>query len=326
MVNKVRVYGKAQNRTVLGIINAYLVMYPQATLSDLRKAFPNQLNPGILSQFGEILRPVGEARAMNNQVSGSASISYFDESEDLIHLSDGTDVALINMWPKKAFDDIVTHAGLYGIEVAEFEKASTGTKGGFRLEYLNGYVPPAVQPVKEKVKPVKVKVGMPWWKWLVLILLIIVLIVLIILLLRGRKVVEVEKVVTVEVETEKVVTVVDTVYVNRLAEFEADFNATQFLFNSAELSEESKEVLRDLARYLKQNEDIKLHIVGHTSSEGNAQYNQKLSEDRAKSAMDYLIERGISADRLSSEGKGSSEPIDPDNLEVNRRTEFRVVE
>ena len=40
MPSKVRVYGKAQNRTVLGIVNAYLVMYPHATKADLEKAFP----------------------------------------------------------------------------------------------------------------------------------------------------------------------------------------------------------------------------------------------------------------------------------------------
>ena len=45
MVNKVRVYGKAQNRTALGIMHAYMVMYPQATMEDLEKAFPNELNP-----------------------------------------------------------------------------------------------------------------------------------------------------------------------------------------------------------------------------------------------------------------------------------------
>ena len=45
MPSKVRVYGKAQNRTSLGIAHAYMVMFPQATLEDLRKAFPNELNP-----------------------------------------------------------------------------------------------------------------------------------------------------------------------------------------------------------------------------------------------------------------------------------------
>ena len=45
MVNKVRVLGKAQNRTALGIMHAYMIIYPQATIEDLRKAFPNSLNP-----------------------------------------------------------------------------------------------------------------------------------------------------------------------------------------------------------------------------------------------------------------------------------------
>ena len=43
MASKVRVYGKAQNRTALGIVNAYLVMYPHATAEDLNKAFPLEL-------------------------------------------------------------------------------------------------------------------------------------------------------------------------------------------------------------------------------------------------------------------------------------------
>lgn len=45
MENKVRVYGLAQNSTVLGIVNAYLMIYPHTKLEDLRKAFPVDLNP-----------------------------------------------------------------------------------------------------------------------------------------------------------------------------------------------------------------------------------------------------------------------------------------
>lgn len=44
-MESVRVYAKAQNRTALGIMHAYMLMNPQATLADLRKAFPNSLNP-----------------------------------------------------------------------------------------------------------------------------------------------------------------------------------------------------------------------------------------------------------------------------------------
>ena len=57
-----------------------------------------------------------------------------------------------------------------------------------------------------------------------------------------------------------------------------------------------------------------------------ATLNQKLSEARAQAAVDFLISRGIAADRLQSEGKGSSEPIDENNPEVNRRTEFIIIE
>jgi hypothetical protein len=47
---------------------------------------------------------------------------------------------------------------------------------------------------------------------------------------------------------------------------------------------------------------------------------------RAQAAVDFLVGRGIDASRLEAEGKGSSEPIDENNPEVNRRTEFIVLE
>ena len=62
------------------------------------------------------------------------------------------------------------------------------------------------------------------------------------------------------------------------------------------------------------------------SEEGDATFNQILSENRAKAVVDFLVSRGISADRLDYVGKGSSEPLDPKNREVNRRTEIIVIE
>ena len=75
---------------------------------------------------------------------------------------------------------------------------------------------------------------------------------------------------------------------------------------------------------MKSHENIKVDIVGHTSSEGDVKHNQQLSEARAKSAYDFLVSQGIAADRLKYEGKGSSEPVDPNKPELNRRTEFIV--
>ena len=94
----------------------------------------------------------------------------------------------------------------------------------------------------------------------------------------------------------------------------------------AELSDEAKFVLHDLAQLMDKQSDLKVKIVGHTSSEGDPLFNQKLSEDRAQAAVDFLVSRGIDASRLIAEGKGSSEPIDLENPDANRRTEFIIIE
>lgn len=294
---KVRVYGKAQNRTVLGIAHAYMVMYPHAKLEDLRKAFPNSLNTtaAVDELFVYATKPVekGEWRG------------YFDLPEELLTMGDGKKVQLAGMWTKNTFENIVHHAKQYGIIVADFEKADGGAKkGGFRLEYLNGYVPPV--PGKKRSL---------WWVWLLLILLLGGLAAF--FALKPKEVVEVEKI----VEVEKVV------YVDRIEEIEKNFNAAQFIQGKADLSEDAKFVLHDLAQELKKHPEVKLQIVGHTSAEGDPIFNQKLSEARAQAAVDFLVNHGgVEIERLQAIGKGSSEPLDESKPEVNRRTEFIIVE
>ena len=125
---------------------------------------------------------------------------------------------------------------------------------------------------------------------------------------------------------EKIVEVEKIVYVDRIEEIEKNFNAAQFVQGKAELSEDAKFVLHDLAQEMKKHSEIKLRIVGHTSAEGDPVFNQKLSEARAQAAVDFLVGRGIDASRLEAEGKGSSEPLDANNPEVNRRTEFVILD
>lgn len=296
MASKVRVYGKAQNRTALGIAHAYMVMYPQATLEDLRKAFPNELNPdkGVPEIF-----IYGEEKGTTANWDG-----YFKAEEELLTMGDGKKVSVVKMWTKPSFERMAEHAKLYDIEIAQFEAADKGgKKGGFRLEYLNGYVPPVPQKKKSM-----------WWVWVLLLLLLGG--IALFFALRKPEVVEVEKI----VEVEKVV------YVDRIEEIEKNFNAAKFLQGKADLSEEAKFVLHDLAKEMQKHPEVKLRIVGHTSAEGDATLNQKLSEARAKAAVDFLISRGVAAERLQSEGKGSSEPLDANNPEVNRRTEFIIIE
>ena len=304
MASKVRVYGKAQNRTALGIMHAYMLMYPHATIEDLRKAFPDSLNPdsGVKKNF-----IYAEEKGTDANWEG-----FFKNPDELLTTGDGKKVAVVKMWTKPSFDRLVEQAKLYDIEIASFEAAEKGfgKKGGFRLEYLNGWTPPA---------PVAKKKGMPWWIWAV-IGLIVAAIIVILCLPRKEKIVEVEK------EVIKEVVIRDTVYMKQIEEIEANFNAAQFEVNKAELNDDAKIALHDLAQLMKAHSEIRLHIEGHTSAEGDAQFNQKLSQDRAQAAVDFLVNKeGIDPGRLTAVGKGSSEPIDPDKPELNRRTEFIIV-
>lgn len=102
----------------------------------------------------------------------------------------------------------------------------------------------------------------------------------------------------------------------------------RFAIGTSELTDDSKEYLNKIVRFLSLVPNINLRIIGHTDISGTAVGNQELSVDRASSVRSYLVRAGISKGRLSFEGKGSSEPI-ADNRTVegrtlNRRVEFNV--
>lgn len=311
MPSKVRVYGKAQNRTVLGIINAYLVMYPHATKADLEKAFPLELQDG--GSWKSLFCTPAEWKQKNESNQGL----WFAEEDEILRLQDGTELMLLKLWPKENFEGIVNHAKQYDIEIAKFEAADkgAGVKGGYRLEYLNGYVPPV--PEKKSKK----------WLWIALAALLLLLLLLLLLMRSCNK--PEPQVVEKVVEVEKVVVVHDTLYIQQIEEIEKDFNAAEFVKGKADLSDGAKFVLHDLAKVMQKNPELRLRLEGHTSAEGDATFNQKLSEARAQAAVTFLVEHeGIDAARLEAVGKGSSElknTADPMAAE-NRRTEFIVLE
>ena len=115
-------------------------------------------------------------------------------------------------------------------------------------------------------------------------------------------------------------------YRERVEELEQNFNDVKFAKGKADLTREAQLVLCDLAKFMESHSGLKLKLEGHTSEEGDETFNQRLSEARAQAAVDFLISQGVSAERLEAEGKGSRDPIDLDSLEVNRRTEFVVIE
>ena len=103
-----------------------------------------------------------------------------------------------------------------------------------------------------------------------------------------------------------------------------------FHFNSATLEATSSAQLDKLVAYLQRNPTMKILVKGHTSSEGSEEYNQKLSENRSKSVVDYLISKNISKERLTFKGFGKSQPINTNGSEEsrqqNRRVEFEIIE
>ncbi|HLU86959.1 MAG TPA: OmpA family protein, partial [Taishania sp.] len=97
--------------------------------------------------------------------------------------------------------------------------------------------------------------------------------------------------------------------------------------------------LDKVVRIMKENPNMVIELGAHTDSRGTAEFNQKLSDKRAKSSIKYITSRGISKDRISGKGYGESRLKISDNEinkvtsteernalhQKNRRTEFIIV-
>lgn len=103
-----------------------------------------------------------------------------------------------------------------------------------------------------------------------------------------------------------------------------------FDFDKFTLRPESEAELSRLNDLLVENPNIKVEISGHTDSFGQDDYNQELSENRAKAVVDYLIDKGIPKARMVYAGYGESQPVETNETDEgrqeNRRTEFKIIE
>lgn len=102
-----------------------------------------------------------------------------------------------------------------------------------------------------------------------------------------------------------------------------------FGFNESTLKDESINELERLVQLIKDNPGIKLEIGSHTDNVGSDDYNKTLSENRSKSVVNYLIQKGVATTKLVAVGYGESKPVSTNENEAgrqkNRRTEFKVV-
>ena len=105
-------------------------------------------------------------------------------------------------------------------------------------------------------------------------------------------------------------------------------NNVFFETGSAKLRPESGAELDELAALLQKNRHLRIQINGHTDDVGEAAFNQRLSEQRAQTVLEYLSSKGVAAERLRAKGFGESKPIAANTSEEgrssNRRTEFEL--
>lgn len=102
-----------------------------------------------------------------------------------------------------------------------------------------------------------------------------------------------------------------------------------FEFDKSTILQQSYFELMKLLSLLETYPQMKIEIRGHTDAKGSDSYNLRLSENRAKAVLDYLILKGVDEKRLRSKGYGKSLPIDTNDTEEgranNRRVEFKIL-
>jgi len=106
-------------------------------------------------------------------------------------------------------------------------------------------------------------------------------------------------------------------------------NNVFFDFDKWDLRPESFVELDRVVKLLQENPAIEIEMSAHTDSYGSDEYNFKLSDNRARSVMEYILSKGIAPARIISHGYGETVPVvendTPENRQLNRRVEFKIL-
>ncbi|MFM7726727.1 MAG: OmpA family protein, partial [Flavobacteriales bacterium] len=104
--------------------------------------------------------------------------------------------------------------------------------------------------------------------------------------------------------------------------------------DKSDIRPDAKPGLDKLVQIMNENPDIRIELGSHTDSRADDRYNDRLSQRRAESAVNYIVEHGISRDRITAKGYGESQLVNgckngvkctEIEHQANRRTEFKVV-
>jgi outer membrane protein OmpA-like peptidoglycan-associated protein len=340
----IEVTGKAMNRTALGVVDAIFMLYPNITFSELKAMLPDKINPSAPKNYKSLFKPYtdrlygviqpGSIRKECEDQGLDINASHFIKEDETFKTADGIEVLVSKTWEsadtetgENDLQNLIDHVAHYGIRVTKVEKKVAFNKGDYHLEIIN---PNLLQTIQNTPKN-----KFPWW--IIILLLLLVAGILFFLTNSNKKEEAVlQKQTGLAVESEKsnlspLVEIKNQIVAGENTEGKSvSFHEILFEKDSDVLLNESEVYLNDVFKILSDIPALKLLIVGHTSSEGNDDYNLKLSTKRALAVSTYLQNQGITIDRLSTEGKGASLPIasndTEENKKLNRRIEFVIID
>lgn len=352
----VEVEAKTMNATALGVVDALLRLYPDVTFAELKKMLPDDINPGF-DKFGNanengkkydslfkpngdrlygVIQP-GSIREESEKRNLILSKSHFVGEGQTFKTADGVEVLVAYKWESKDavtgecdIEKLIEHVQQYGVKVVSFESAKPFKKGEYAINVINPVLMNLIQnPPKEKF---------PWW---MLILILLALLALVFFFMSNKK----EDQQASSPKSREIIaatpenTTGGSSFNNIKSQIQSGVNTEgksvsfhEILFekDSDKILTESEPYLQEVLNVMNEITALRLFIVGHTSSEGDENYNLKLSSRRAQSVSLYLQSKGVDPSRLSTDGKGSAQPVatndTEENRKLNRRIEFIVTD
>jgi len=345
----IEVTGKAMNRTALGVVDALMQLYPKASFNELKEMLPDTINTAAPKNYKSLFKPYSERlygviqpgtiKTECLEQGLDVSASHFIKPEETFKTIDGVEVLVAKSWEsadtstgENDLQNLINHVSQYGVVVTKVEKKEAFNKGEYNLEIINPVLFKRLTNPEEKKK-------FPWW---ILILIALLLAILAYFLLAKKSTPEVipapqaavtpPTIATVAAKNPEVQPEIDTItsIKNAIAaganteNRSINFNDILFKYDSDSILTESNASLNEAYLFLNEIPKLKVKIVGHTSNEGKAKYNQKLSKKRAVAVLNYLVGKGITEDRMIAEGKGSGEPVADNDTEENKQKNRRI--
>jgi outer membrane protein OmpA-like peptidoglycan-associated protein len=349
----IQVYGSAMNRTALGIVDAFLTLYPKTTFTELKEVFPDSINMGCTNRFKSIFMPytdkpygVFQKYELLKEIEKEGqdgSQSHFLDVNEIFTTGDGVKIMVSRVWESSdTINKMSDLQGLidvskdYGIIVVDFEPRKPFKKGKYQLEVINPLIFEKLTSEKDADVSKIVSSSLLKRKLIIGAVVFALLLAIAYALYRpaGNNVQTPEnlptpKVVETSIEPTSLEQISDSIKMGvNMSGKSVSFQNIYFKKSKSDLLPTSDSALIEIYNFLITNKTTNIEIIGHCSEEGGLDFNQKLSLDRATSVVKYLIDKGVDSNKLFPVGKGITEPLDNSRTEEafakNRRVQIII--